>query len=352
MNNAKKLRNLPIYLIFTAIFLNFSIKNKEPKAVPMLVHLPDSLFFAEKIQLKTTFKTSFQPSEINFEQVELGKMLFFDPILSLNGKRSCASCHRPQKAFTDHRVVSRAFNFAENLDKNAPTLINAIDQKTFFHDGKFDQIEQVFEAVITNPKEFNHSYESILARLETSEQYKILFKKAFPNKINFTRAEIDESIKNYLSILRGYGSDYDLFLRKKKPLRDSVLRGYNLFFGKAQCNDCHKLKPTDAAYFAFPEVSNLMRVGEKRVKVPSLRNVALTEPYMHDGRTPSLLAVFNESFHAQFLIKNEIFLSEKEQKQVVEFLKSLSDATHLDISEPDSLPFVLGFEKRRIGGMY
>ncbi|NJN33519.1 MAG: c-type cytochrome [Saprospiraceae bacterium] len=317
--------------------------------MPSFVHLPEIITFAENRQ---SAEAIFSTSNSERAKIELGKALFFDPILSLNSKRSCASCHRPQKAFTDHRLTSRAFNFAENLDKNAPTLINAIDQKTFFHDGRFDRIEQVFEAVITNAKEFNHSYEGIVARLETSEQYKILLKRAFPDKPKFTKAEIDESIKNYLSILRGYASDFDLFLRKKKPLSDSVLRGYDLFLGKAQCYDCHKLKPTDAAYYAFPEVQGFMRVGEKRIKVPSLRNVALTEPYMHDGRTPSLLAVFDEPFHHQFLIKNGVILSEKERKQVVEFLTSLSDSAHLDTSQPDSLPFIRGFEKRRVGGMY
>jgi cytochrome c peroxidase len=279
------------------------------------------------------------------QKIELGRTLFFDPILSLNGKRSCASCHRPQKAFTDHRMVSKGFVFAENLDKNAPTLINVSDQKTFFHDGRFSRLEDVFEAVITNKKEFNFTYEGILERLNNNADYLNLLKEIDPQKTAFTRADIDENLKKYLKILRGYDSVFDKIKRGELDDKEGVMTAFSTFSDKAKCTNCHAQPNFNQANLTF-------NIQGKTVKVPSLRNVFLTEPYMYDGRMLNLSSIFEEGFHLDFLVKNKIKISEAEKEQILFFLKNLNDAPQLDVAEPKKLPSAKGFENRRIGGDY
>jgi cytochrome c peroxidase len=279
------------------------------------------------------------------QKIELGRTLFFDPILSLNGKRSCASCHRPQKAFTDHRIVSKGFVFAENLDKNAPTLINTYDQKSYFHDGRFSRLEDVFEAVITNKKEFNFTYEGILERLNSNADYLNLLKEIDPQKTAFTRADIDENLKNYLKILRGYDSVFDKIKRGELDDKEGVMTAFSTFSEKAKCTNCHAQPNFNQANLTF-------NIEGKTVKVPSLRNVFLTEPYMYDGRMLNLSSIFEDNFHRDFLVKNKIEISEEEKVQILFFLKNLNDAPQLDVAEPKKLPSAKGFENRRIGGDY
>ena len=106
-------------------------------------------------------------------------MLFFDPILFFNVKKSCASCHRPEKAFTDQRTVSGASAFSENLDRNAPSLINLDKENTYFHDGRSNSLDNVIKSVFENPKEFNCNYALIIERLKKFDEYKYLFLQAF-----------------------------------------------------------------------------------------------------------------------------------------------------------------------------
>jgi cytochrome c peroxidase len=298
------------------------------------------------------FRSDFSINEIKKDvksnekqKIELGRTLFFDPILSLNGKRSCASCHRPQKAFTDHRIVSKGFVFAENLDKNAPTLINTYDQKSYFHDGRFSRLEDVFEAVITNKKEFNFTYEGILERLNNNADYLNLLKEIDPQKTAFTRADIDENLKKYLKILRGYDSVFDKIKRGELDDKEGVMNAFSTFSDKAKCTNCHAQPNFNQANLTF-------NIQGKTVKVPSLRNVFLTEPYMYDGRMLNLSSIFEDDFHLDFLVKNNIKISEEEKVQILFFLKNLNDAPQLDVAEPKKLPLAKGFENRRIGGDY
>lgn len=315
-------------------------------------HVPMRICALIFIALFYAFRSDFSINETQkdvksneIQKIELGRILFFDPILSLNGKRSCASCHRPQKAFTDHRIVSKGFVFAENLDKNAPTLINVSDQKTFFHDGRFTRLEDVFEAVITNKKEFNFSYGGILTRLNANAEYLDLLKEIDPQKTAFKRADIDENLKNYLKILRGYDGVFDKIKRGELEDKEGIMTAFSIFSDKAKCTNCHAQPSFNHANLTFD-------IQGKTVKVPSLRNIFLTEPYMSDGRMLDLKTVFDEDFHRDFLKKNKIELTEKDKSDILFFLKNLNDAPHLDVAEPKKLPSAKGFENRRIGGDY
>ena len=236
-----------------------------------------SVFSWEFSEKKKDFRDENQVKK----RAELGHLLFYDPILSANAKRSCASCHRPEKAFCDQRTTSRAFNFAENLDKNAPSLINVPQQTRFFHEGNHETLPQVFEAVITNAKEFNTSYETITARLNGSDAYLVLLKTAFPDKKAFTRAEIDESLSEFLKILRGYDSPFDRFMNDPKTTIDpSITAGFNLFLGKAQCGNCHRMPSFGGSHLPFSDAHDFQTIEHKQLKTPSLRNINLTFPYL------------------------------------------------------------------------
>ncbi len=290
------------------------------------------------------------------KKAELGRILFFDPILSANGKRSCASCHRPEKAFCDQRTTSRAFLFAENLNRNAPSLINsALSETHFFHEGQHQNLAGVFEAVITNPKEFNFSYSEILARLQTSEDYRALFKAAFDKKNVrnevIRRAELDESLAEYLKILRGYDGVFDKMMRTQKTSKTENI-GYQLFMSKAQCGSCHAPPSFSGSQKPFSDSLTRHFVGTVWLKIPSLRNLELSAPYGYDGRVRTLDAIFDEPFHAKNLAEKGILLNSNDRETIRQFLQSLNDASHLNESEPKVLPQIEGFEKRQIGGSY
>ncbi len=293
------------------------------------------------------------------KRAELGRLLFYDPILSVNVKRSCASCHRPEKAFSDQRTTSRAFAFAENLDKNAPSLINATQQTRFFHEGNHKELRHVFEAVITSAKEFNNSYENITVQLNGSAEYLALLTAAFPDKTTFGRAEIDESLVQFLKILRGYDSPFDRFMNAaeastKATVEPPFVEGFNLFMGKAQCGTCHRMPSFGGAHLPFSDAHNFQLIGDKYLKTPSLRNTNLTFPYLNNGKLTDLELIFIEPFHLKTLLHKEVVLLPSERGKIITFLNNLNDAPrlYLQANAPKSLPFIANFHKRTIGGKY
>jgi cytochrome c peroxidase len=290
---------------------------------------------------------------LNKKRAELGHFLFYDPILSANTKRSCASCHRPEKAFSDQRTTSRAFAFAENLDKNAPSLINATQQTTFFHEGTHQTLGQVFAAVITSPKEFNNSYENITARLNSSTAYLGLLQAAFPDKTSFGRTEIDESLVQFLKILRGYDSPFDRFMNDPKvTMEPSFVEGFNLFMGKAQCGTCHRLPSFGGSHLPFTEEHFVYKIDDKLLKTPSLRNSNLTFPYLYNGKINDFRALFDEPFHLKKLLEKQVVILPSEKDKIIAFLNNLNDAPALQANKPASLPHITNFESRTIGGKY
>jgi cytochrome c peroxidase len=302
---------------------------------------------------KNTSKNTSKNVDFNKKRAELGHLLFYDPILSANVKRSCASCHRPEKAFCDQRMTSRAFAFAENLDKNAPSLINSTQQTLFFHEGNHRELAQVFEAVVTSPKEFNNSYESITARLNNSNAYLTLLQAAFPNKTTFGRTEIDESLVQFLKILRGYDSPFDRFMNDPKAtIVPPFIEGFNLFMGKAQCGTCHRLPSFGGSHLPFFDGHVVYQIDDKSLKTPSLRNSNLSFPYLYNGKINDIKEIFDEPFHLKKLFEKQVVILPSEKDKIIAFLNNLNDAPALQASEPASLPLIKNFETRTIGGKY
>ncbi|WP_262903291.1 cytochrome-c peroxidase [Hymenobacter psoromatis] len=270
----------------------------------------------------------------------MGKLLFFEPALSGNGKRSCASCHRPEKAFTDHRGTSRALRFTANLTRNSPTLLASARQKTFFHDGRAANLGEVVRQVVENPQELGSSYAQLTGRLAESPAYRLAFRQALGTDI--TEASVNKALAAYVTSLISNNAAYDQARRGQQPLPTIALAGKRLFMGPAGCVGCH----------AAPDFRDgrryLVRPGEW-VKTPTLRNVALTPPYGANGQAATLLDVLGDAFHAAHRPRP---LAPAEASQLLAFLAALTDTTSAEHRPPLALPALHSLPDRRVGGLY
>ncbi len=299
-------------------------------------------------------------------RVNLGKNLFFDPVLSGNNKRFCASCHLPEKAFTDGLPKSIAFDPNQFVGRNAPTVLNSCLQVSFFNDSREASLEEQIAAVVNNPKELNNSFAVIVARLEKNEVYPKMFDAAFPGQ-GISASGIKKAIADYEKTLVGFNSDFDKYLNgDKTKLNASQIKGFNLFMGKAKCGSCHffplfngvipplynksefeiigTLENND---FKHPRLdadkgAAAIKSGAEHLKfgfkVPTLRNVALTDPYMHNGSLKTLNEVmkfYNKGggkglgldIPNQTLSDESLGLKKQEVNDIINFLNALTDTT-------------------------
>lgn len=360
-----------------------------------LNYLADDIFSTDLFDV--SFFSISADKELNPTKVQLGKYLFYDPILSANNKRSCASCHNPDKAFTDGQTKSLAMDFNGSVSRNAPTLINSVFAERYFYDLRTEKIENQFEHVITSPLEFNTSYQEIVEKLSKSSEYRKMFADAFPDfNGQISKQTVSEAIGAFLKTLTSYNSDFDKHIRgEANTLSPSAINGFNLFMGKAVCGTCH-FAPTFTGlvppYFAENESEVLGvpatkdtvnavvdsdvgrfwgRMQEKvdfnrhAFKTVTVRNAALTSPYMHNGVYNTLEEVvdfYNKGggqglgieLENQTLPFDNLTLTETEKKDLVAFMESLTDTTGLT-SVPASLPQFENnpeWNKRRVGGEY
>lgn len=325
-------------------------------------------------------------------RIKLGKNLFFDPILSSNNKRACASCHKPEKAFTDGFSKSTAFDETQTVSRNAPTILNSCLQVSFFDDSRAASLDAQINAVVNNPKELNSGFDVIISKLKKSKQYSKMFEDSFPgDTINATN--IKKAIADYEKTLVGFNSDFDKYINgEKNKLTSSQINGFNLFMGKAKCGSCHFLPlfngmlpplynksefeiigALETNNFKVPHLDTDEGVGPIKkaehlkfgFKVPSLRNAAVTAPYMHNGAMKTLddvLTFYNKGGGASFGLKvpnqtlaiDSLGLNKQQIKDIIHFIESLTDTIGLT-SAPAQLP---KFEKndnlnaRIIGGVY
>ncbi len=324
---------------------------------------------------------------------ELGKTLFFDPILSSNNKRACASCHDPKLAFTDGHEKSTSINFDGTVQRNSPTLINAVYSERFFYDLRAQKLEDQVDHVITSSKEFDTDYRAIIDKLQGNPEYTAMFQEAFPyiespkivNKYTITSA-----LAAYVGSLTSFNSEFDRYMRKEiSQIDSSVIRGYNLFAGKALCGTCHftptfngtvppNFTETDSENLGVTLTSDLknpeldpdlgrakgllkdrLDIFEHSFKTVTLRNIELTAPYMHNGAFKTLEEVidfYNEGGALglglenpqQTLPEDKLNLTDQEKKDIIAFLKSLTDNIKVEIP---NLPKYSNI-KRVAGGEY
>ncbi|MDX2305139.1 MAG: cytochrome c peroxidase [Microscillaceae bacterium] len=345
------------------------------------------------------YYSSLTEADNSKEAIELGKLLFFDPILSKENNRSCASCHDPRKAFTDGQKKSLATGLQGTLDRNAPTLINSIYATRLFYDLRTDNFERQIEHVIYNDQEFNLTVPKILERLNQSEEYKKMFADLYPsvagrpalNPYSFAAA-----ISAYVTSLRGFDSPFDQYVRGEiKQIDEDVKKGFNLFMGKAGCGTCHfapvfngtvppLFDDSESEVLGVPAnkdpknpiidpdhgrskglLKERLDLYQHAFKTVTVRNSGLTAPYMHNGVYDTLEEVvdfYNRGggqglglfVPNQTLPADPLELTADEQKALVAFMKSLNNAERF-ISIPEKLPVFpesTGLNKRKIGGEY
>lgn len=302
--------------------------------------------------------SGFPDYETTPEKIALGKKLFNDPVLSGNNTRSCASCHHADKAFTDGLEKAISLDGKSMIQRNTPTLTNIAFQRVFFADSRVSYLEDQAIAVIKNENEMHGSLEKSAKEIQKNKTYANEFKKAFP------KGEINEfTIKNvlasYIRSLSHYDSKFDAYMQNKTKLSADEKAGFNLFAGKGKCATCHFIPLTNGTVppnFSKSE-SEILGVPDKNKKLdgdlgkfvitqaaihkysfktPTIRNIELTAPYMHNGVYKTLEEVidfYNEGgglglgfdLPNQTLPEDKLNLSDLEKKQLIAFMKTLTD---------------------------
>ncbi len=303
-------------------------------------------------------------------RVQLGKKIFYEPLLSANGKRACAGCHQPGKSFTDGLPKALQLDEHSLLPRNTPSLWNASLQMNLFYDSRQKRLDDVVMEVLSNDKEMNSGSAKAAEKLNKRSDYVQLFKKAYPsNDTIVTDRKIANAIAMYIRTLISYNSRFDMYMRgDKNKMTATELSGFNIFMGKAKCATCHYVplfngsKPPTYYYqesevIGVPARSNTLhavldkdpgRITSLKVdffnhafKTPTLRNVALTAPYMHNGVYNTLEQVIDFydkgggqglglKVPNQTLPPDKLLLTPPEKKALKAFLLTLTDTTAIN----------------------
>ena len=241
-----------------------------------------------------------EDNPLNEDKIELGQMLFFDQRLSADGTISCATCHLPQLAFTDGRQQSQGIG-GQTGERNAPTLINRAFASKQFWDGRAASLEEQVKGPLISPTEMGMaSHTIVVSRVTAITDYRKWFKKVFHSEISIDN--LTKAIAAFERTLLSGNTKYDRFKAgDPQALSASEQRGLELFEGKARCNQCHSgFNFTDEEYHNIGVGWDKQRIDLGRYsvtslqqdigafKTPTLREVARTAPYMHDGSMASL----------------------------------------------------------------
>jgi cytochrome c peroxidase len=307
------------------------------------------------------------------EKVALGEMLYFDKRLSASGSVSCAVCHDPANAFTDHETLSTGTS-GNTGTRNAPTILNAMFSEQLFWDGRAGSLEEQAKQPLTNPLEMGMgSYDVVVERVSSIAEYQKEFRRVF-GKEGITIETIVKAIAAYERTQLSGNSPFDRFIAgEQDAITESQKRGWQLFNGKAGCIECHSFSK-DSPFFTdfkfhntglgfsnssfevllgrakeidvktspallahkpqFAELGRFLVTKQASdiaaFKTPTLRDVELTTPYMHNGALKTLLEVVR--FYNQGGEKNPnldqklhpLGLTDAETNELVEFLRALT----------------------------
>lgn len=287
-------------------------------------------------------------------KIKLGKALYFDKRLSEDRTISCATCHDPKKGWSDGRSTSAGVG-GQLGGRNAPTIINSVYNKMQFWDGRASSLEEQALGPIQNPIEMKMTMDLALERLNEVPGYHAMFKEAFGDE-KITDERIGKAIAAYERTIVSGDAPYDKFKAgDKSALSESAQRGMKLFFGKAVCASCHTGPNfTDNAFHNVgigmdkedPDVGRYaiskLKGDTGSFKTPTLREIARSAPYMHDGSLKTLEEVvehYNKGGVNNPYLDEEIFplgLTDQEKKDLVTFMKEgLSSENYPDHEAPE-----------------
>ena len=323
---------------------------------------------------------------------QTGKMLFYDPLLSGNNKRSCASCHKPAQYFTDTTVqTSLAYDQQSRLERNSISLINSTFNQLIMLDGRHINLQDQAKEVMMNSNEMNSTEKELLEKVLSCKEYKDAFKKYLkltPEEKHVTLTHIISALTLYYGSFSDYYSPFDEAMNKNTSLDTESIKGFNLFMGKAQCGTCHFVPqfngvkppfinsefevlgvPADASFTSLSADSG--RYGQNpsiemlhAFRTGTVRNTIYTKPYMHNGVLNTLdevldfydrgggtgkkLQVINQT-----LSSDSLHLTELEKKQLKAFINSLNEKIAFDLP-PGTLPksSLPALNPRKVGGEY
>ncbi|MAX82038.1 MAG: cytochrome-c peroxidase [Crocinitomicaceae bacterium] len=300
----------------------------------------------------------------------LGKRLFYDPILSHGEKLSCSSCHVPALAFTDGLPKSASSVQGQFLDRNSPSLVNAVFADRYFYDLRAFDLPDQASHVIESHLEFNTDFNEITDKLNNNVEYTQAFNNIYNDNKPITRSRFSNALASYVMSLISYDSPFDQYVRGETTAIDAdVIKGFNLFMGKANCGTCHYaphfsglvpplFKDSESEVIGVLAAPETMRLDKdlgryengvpnekediymRSFKTTSIRNAGITAPYFHNGAYKTLEEVLefynnggalgigmNYEVPNQTLSGDSLHLNNKEIMQLKAFIESLSDTT-------------------------
>ncbi len=295
-------------------------------------------------------------NKYSLAKAELGKYLYFDRRLSADGTVSCATCHDPKYAYTDGAPVSTGIK-GQKGGRSAPTVINRAFSLAQFWDGRAATLEDQAKGPIANPIEMGNTHDAVVTSIQKIPGYKPLFAKAFGSEeVNLDR--IAMAIATFERTILSGNAPYDRYKKgDKKAMSPGQVRGMSVFFEKAKCDRCHENSNFTLNAYANlgvgsdkpdPDVGRYAITKDPRdwgvFKVPTLREIEHTAPYMHDGSLQTLEEVVD--FYDKGGIPNKnldsnmrkLNLSDQEKKDLVAFLKALSGDGWQNVQPPSEFP--------------
>ncbi len=292
---------------------------------------------------------NFKKNPLDSATVQLGRALFYDPVLSSDSTISCASCHSPYNAFThiDHAL---SHGIKDRIGtRNSPVLVNLAWGKHFMWDGAVNHLDVQALAPLENHVEMDENLSHVLQKIGRQEKYRKLFQRSFHSE-TITGERFLKALSQFMLTLVSSDSKYDRVMRGENGIQftESESKGYDLF--KQHCAFCHteplftnqSFQNNGLAPDSMLQDIGRMKITQKpldslKFKVPTLRNIERSAPYMHDGRYRNLQMVL---FHYSSNIlssptlapelRKGIDLSENDKRNIIAFLKTLTDNTFLN----------------------
>lgn len=324
----------------------------------ILLALPAAFLFAEDIKPPLGLLPLNWPADNPYTaaKAELGKLLYFDRRLSADNSVSCASCHDPKYGYTDGAPVSTGMK-GQKGGRSAPTVINRAYSLNQFWDGRAATLEEQAKGPIQNPIEMGETHVNVVNKLLAVKGYRAMFLKSFGTE-DFTIDHMAKAIATFERTLLSGNSPYDQYKAgNKKALTAGQVRGMDVFFNKAKCDQCHEgINFTSNAYHNIGVGMDKPNPDEGRsgvtknpaeygaFKTPTLRDIARTAPYMHDGSLTTLDKVVdyydkggNPNKNLDSAIK-KLNLTEQDKKDLEAFLRSLNGEGWQHIKPPVKFP--------------
>ncbi len=294
--------------------------------------------------------------------IALGRRLYYDTRLSVDNTVACASCHDPRHGFADPRPVSEGVQ-NKTGNRNSPTVLNAAYYDLQFWDGRAPSLEKQAEGPVQNPVEMAHTLKGVEERLSADPAYQTEFEKAFgPGPITYEKVE--KAIASFERTVVSANSPFDRWYygHDETAISDSAKRGFEVFrrADKGNCAACHTIGEKHALFTdnkfhnlgvgvygdeQLKDTGRYQVTGKEEDKgafrTPSLRNIVLTAPYLHDGSRQTLKEVVdfyigggNSNPHRDPLIRPLDFLTGQEQQDLIAFLESLTGEMPKDVAPP------------------